>query len=294
MDSVVDLEVRISALRAKQEKVRRLRSRALAGGAGIRRKPELEPEPEPEPWPQPEPQPGRTLETLPEEPPPPLPLPPPQQQQQQQQHQQQQHQQERSAGGPAAVADTSAKPAGTSNLGLGFRGNGDDVKNKRREVTMVKGTSGFGMKVGRRANVTEVDAGLPAADAGIVAGDQIVSIDGVPVWTHEEVRTQLATLRKAGQTVVIILRKDFGQYNGAEKLSRAQLQKRWKKETLAGQLGICGSSPSREWERTQHRIDRDKQFIKIAQIKNPKLSRSPKVATAKEPNNMCFSPPAKR
>eukprot|EP01048_Picozoa_sp_COSAG05_P019304 COSAG05_NODE_2989_length_2433_cov_2.321765_2_plen_309_part_00 len=288
MDSVASLEVRLNALRARQEKLRRLKARALAGGAGTRRQ-NLASEPELEPQPQPQPQPQREPEPEPE---PELEQPEPELWQNLRTPTQ------------LAVARGQKPVAGG--------GGGGAAEEERREITIVKSNRGFGMKVGRRANVTAVDQGLPADDAGIVAGDQIMSINGAPVWTHEEVAAKLqgggkGKMLAVGATALLVVRKDTGGYNPPAKLSSEELHKRWKKKTLAGKVGICGSSPSKEWERQEHRKDRNKQILKIASLKSPQAaaaaasngssingaSARPKPSPKLPSPGLCSSPPPK-
>jgi regulator of sigma E protease len=76
--------------------------------------------------------------------------------------------------------------------------------------------------------IEKVDAGTPAAAAGVQSGDRIVSVDGKSTASWEEVRTQILT--NPGETVIVVVERA-----GAQLELTAEIQKR---EDGTGYLGV--------------------------------------------------------
>ena len=76
--------------------------------------------------------------------------------------------------------------------------------------------------------IEKVDAGTPAAAAGVQSGDRIVSLDGKSTDSWEEVRTQILT--NPGETIVLVVERA-----GAPVELTASIQKR---EDGTGYLGV--------------------------------------------------------
>ncbi|OFW60539.1 MAG: RIP metalloprotease RseP [Actinobacteria bacterium RBG_16_64_13] len=84
--------------------------------------------------------------------------------------------------------------------------------------------------------ISEVEAGTPAAAAGIKAGDRIVSIDGKKTDTWQDVHTEILT--KPGETVAIVVERD-----GAERELTATIGRQ---DDGTGRLGIMSTTEVRE------------------------------------------------
>jgi membrane-associated protease RseP (regulator of RpoE activity) len=72
-----------------------------------------------------------------------------------------------------------------------------------------------------RTNCLPSDPPAPAADAGVLPGDQLISIDGLPLAIWED--AQLAIRDRAGQTVEIVVDRDGEQLLLATELATAEM-----------------------------------------------------------------------
>jgi putative serine protease PepD len=130
--------------------------------------------------------------------------------------------------GIPTLAAVDPQLGGTQAPGIGFAIPSNTVKRiadqliARGEVTN-SGRAFLGVEVatplgGAGAVVAAVDSGGPAAAAGIRPGDAIVSLDGHPIASADDVATVLATLRP-GQTVPV----EIVRPNGSRSTVRIRL-----------------------------------------------------------------------
>jgi S1-C subfamily serine protease len=120
----------------------------------------------------------------------------------------------------ATVAGSSPGPADRSgNIGVGFAVPSNTAKRiateliedgeARRALLGVSATTEAerGSAIGAGARVVEVQAGSPAADAGLQAGDVVTAIEDRPVTTSTEL-TAAVRSRTPGDTVALTVRRD--------------------------------------------------------------------------------------
>ena len=85
-------------------------------------------------------------------------------------------------------------------------------------MILTKGPDGIGLRVGKRANVVDVNEGLPAQAAGVSVGDQVVCVDGVHVCTHDDVRRCVAAVPEGG-SLRLTLAQFHHEYNAFQRAS---------------------------------------------------------------------------
>lgn len=87
------------------------------------------------------------------------------------------------------------------------------------------------------SDVGKVIDGTPAMEAGFKAGDQVVAVNGAPVWRWEDMRTIIA--KSAGQKLTVTVERDGGRTDltVTPKLSD-------QKDMLGEEVGQIGVAPS--------------------------------------------------